>query len=162
MASDAFIKFEGIEGESTDDKYPKWIEVYSYSFGASQSLSATASSSGSLSSARVDIQDFSFTHDLDLASAKLFEYCCTGKSIPKVTVSINRASGDTKQQYQEYILTDVIVSSISIGGSTGNVPTESISLAFGKIETKYTKLDATGKMAGNSSAGWDRKANKKV
>ena len=30
MAFDAFLKIEGIDGESTDDKHQKWIEILSY------------------------------------------------------------------------------------------------------------------------------------
>lgn len=164
MAFDAFIQLEGIKGESTDDKHPDWVEISSYSFGASQDRSGSASSAGNLSSARVNVQDFIFNHNLDLASPKLFEYCCTGQVIPKVTVNLNRSSGD-KAKYLEYKMSDVLVSSISRGGSSqsgGDVPAESVSLSFGKLEMTYTKIGMDGKPAGNTSAGWDLKINKKV
>lgn len=164
MAFDAFIQLDGIKGESTDDKHKDWIEIHNYGFGASQALSSTASSAGNLSSARVDIHNFTFTHNLDLASVKLFEYCCTGQHVPKVTVTLNRSGGD-KAKYMEYKMTDVLVSSVSRGGDTQaneDVPIECVTLAFGKLEMTYTKLEIDGKAAGNASAGWDLKANKKV
>ncbi len=165
MAFDAFIQLGDIKGESNDDKHKDWIEVLSYGFGAQQSQSGTASSAGSLASSRVNIQNFSFTHNLDIASPKLFEYCCNGKTIPKVTITLNRAGGD-KQKYMEYKLTEVIVTSVGRGGDSGSdsqdVPTESVSLAFAKIEMTYTKIGTDGKAAGNASAGWDLKANKLV
>lgn len=164
MAFDAFMQLEGIKGESTDDKHKEWLEIQDYGFGASQDRSGSASSAGNLSSARVSIQDFTFSHNLDLASPKLFEYCCTGQVIPKVTVTLNRSGGE-KTKYMEYKLTDVLVSSISRGGSSQSgedVPTECVTLAFGKLEMTYTKIGVDGKVAGNASAGWDLKANKKV
>jgi type VI secretion system secreted protein Hcp len=164
MAFDAFIQLEGIKGESTDDKHKDWIEIQNYGFGASQSLSNTASSVGNLSSARVNIQNFTFTHNLDLASVKLFEYCCTGQHVPKVTVTLNRSGGD-KIKYMEYKMSDVLISSVSRGGDTQSsedVPIECVTLAFGKLEMTYTKVGIDGKAAGNASAGWDLKANKKV
>jgi len=164
MAFDAFIQLEGIKGESTDDKHKDWIEIQNYGFGASQSQSSTASSAGNLSSARVDIHNFTFTHNLDLASVKLFEYCCTGQHVPKVTVTLNRSGGD-KTKYMEYKMSDVLISSVSRGGDTQaneDVPVECVTLAFGKLEMTYTKLGIDGKAAGNASAGWDLKANKKV
>jgi len=165
MAFDAFIQLEGIKGESTDDKHKDWIEVLSYGFGAQQPQSGTASSAGNLGSARVNIQNFSFIHNLDIASPKLFEYCCTGQTIPKVTISLNRAGGD-KGKYMEYKLSDVIVTAIGRGGDASNeghdVPRETVSLGFGKVEMTYTKIGIDGKAAGNSSAGWDLKANAKV
>ncbi|MEO6798783.1 MAG: type VI secretion system tube protein Hcp [Rhodanobacter sp.] len=165
MAFDAFIQLDGIKGESTDDKHKDWLEILSYGFGAQQSQSGTASSAGSLASARVNIQNFTFTHNLDIASPKLFEYCCNGKTIPKVTINLNRAGGD-KQKYMEYKLTDVIVTSVGKGGDSKSdhhdVPMEAVSLAFAKIEMTYTKIGIDGKAAGNASAGWDLKANKQV
>lgn len=46
MAFDAFLKIDGIPGESTDDKHKEWIEIASYRQGVSQPASATASSVG--------------------------------------------------------------------------------------------------------------------
>jgi type VI secretion system secreted protein Hcp len=164
MAFDAFIQLDGIKGESNDDKHKAWIEVLSYGFGASQPQSGTSSSAGNLGSARVNISGISFTKHLDISSPKLFEYCCTGQTIPKVTLQLNRAGGD-KAKYMDYIMTDVIITAVGKGGDSAggdDVPVESVSLAFGKIEMTYTKIDINGKAAGNASAGWDLKANKKV
>ena len=36
MAFDAFLKVDGIPGESTDDKHKDWIEVLSFNHGVSQ------------------------------------------------------------------------------------------------------------------------------
>ncbi len=42
MAVDMFLKIDGIPGESTDSKHKDWIEVLSYSFGASQPSAGAA------------------------------------------------------------------------------------------------------------------------
>jgi type VI secretion system secreted protein Hcp len=164
MSFDAFIQLDGIKGESTDDKHKDWIEILNFSFGASQPQSSTASSAGGLSSARVNVQNFNFLHQLDLSSPKLFEACCTGAHIKTAVINLNRAGGD-KAKYMEYKLSDVIITSVGKGGDSkadSDVPIESVSLAFGKIELTYTKIGIDGKAAGNASAGWDLKANKKV
>lgn len=36
MAYDAFIKFDGIDGESLDAKHKNWVDVLSFSWGVSQ------------------------------------------------------------------------------------------------------------------------------
>jgi type VI secretion system secreted protein Hcp len=165
MAFDAFIQLDGIKGESSDHKHKDWIEILSYGLGAKQAQSSTASSAGNLGSAKVNVQNFTFMHHLDIASPKLFEYCCTGQTIATAIITLNRAGGD-KAKYMEYKLTDVIVSAVGKGGDSANhshdVPIESVTLAFGKIEMTYTKIGIDGKAAGNSSAGWDLKSNKKV
>ncbi|MCJ7600165.1 MAG: type VI secretion system tube protein Hcp, partial [Desulfobulbaceae bacterium] len=59
MPADDFLKIEGIDGESTDDKHKGWIEVLSYNWGVSQMASASASSSGGGTTQRADLQDLS-------------------------------------------------------------------------------------------------------
>ncbi|GAO92520.1 hypothetical protein PSA5_07405 [Pseudomonas syringae pv. actinidiae] len=39
MAFDAFLKIDGIPGESLDDKFKDWIEILSYTHGATQATS---------------------------------------------------------------------------------------------------------------------------
>ena len=58
MAFDAFLKIDGIPGESSDDKHKDWIEILSYSHGVSQSGSGSRSSGGARSAERCDHQDF--------------------------------------------------------------------------------------------------------
>ena len=81
MAFDAFIKIEGIPGESTDDAHADWIEVLSYSCGVSQPASGSASSGGGASAERADFQDFSIVKALDKASPKLALACADGTHI---------------------------------------------------------------------------------
>jgi type VI secretion system secreted protein Hcp len=163
MAIDAYLKINDAPGESTDNDHKGWIEVLSFSFGATQPAQASGSTAGGGTSERVSIHDISFTKSVDKASAKLFELCCTGKHVNDATFEMFRASGDKRIKYLEFKLNDAIVSSYQIGGSGGEVATESFSLNFGKIVQTYVQQDrAGGAASGNVSAGWDLKANKKV
>ena len=166
MAFDCFLKIDGVEGESTDSKHSKWIEVLSFSHGMSQPVSSVQSSAGGGTSARVNMQDFNIVKHLDISSPKLAEACCTGKHFPSVVIELCRAGGD-KLKYMEYKLTDAIVSSVSGGGTPGGsddqVPTESVSFNFGKIEWAYTQQKRSdGGGGGNSAGGWDLEANTKI
>lgn len=164
MAFDAFLKIDGAPGESTDDKHKDWIEILSFSHGLHQPASATKSSVGGATAERCDHQDFSIVKNLDKASAKLFEFCCTGKHIKDVTVEFCRAGGD-KVKYLEIKMEEVIVSSVSPGGSSqgeGGFPMESASFNYGKIKWTYTQQKRSdGSGGGNVTAGWDLTANKK-
>jgi type VI secretion system secreted protein Hcp len=163
MAFDAFLKIATVPGESTDDKHKDWIEVLSYSWGVSQTGSGSRSTAGARSSERCDHHDFSIVKVLDKASAKLFLSCCKGEHIKDVTLQLSRATGD-KQQYMEYKLEDVIISSVRPGGSSHShesLPLEEVSFNYGKITLKYTATDhKTGKPGGNVEANWDLVANK--
>lgn len=164
MAFDAFIKFEGIDGESSDHKHQGWIEVLSYSFGVEQPNTTSASSHGSLSAERANFRPFTIVKALDKASSKLFVACASGEHLPSATFEMCRAGGD-KQPFMEYKMTDVLITSVHPGG-TGkgeSIPLEEVSINFGKIEWKYTQTKVQGgRAAGNVAGGWDLKTNKKV
>ena len=160
--ADAFLKIEGIDGESTDSKHKDWIEVLSYGWGVTQPTSA-ASTAGSATSARASFGDLSITKLLDKSTPKLFLACANGEHLKKVTLELCRAAGEDKAKYMEYIMEEVVVSNVSIGGSGDELPVESVSFNYGNIKQNYYKTDrATGKEAGLAgSAGWSLKENKK-
>ncbi len=137
MASDTYIKFDNIPGEVTTADHKEWIEVLSYSHGVSMAINESTVSAGSRSSGRANVSDFSFVKMMDKASVLLTDSCVRGATIPTVTVDLTR-SGEGKQEvYMTYTLSGVLVSSISVGAGGDGVPTESVSLAFGKISWKY-------------------------
>jgi type VI secretion system secreted protein Hcp len=165
MAFDAFLKIDGIPGESTDDKHKDWIEVLSYGLGIQQPASATASSSGGATAERANFQDFSITKALDKASPKLALASADGTHIKQITLELCRAGGD-KVKYMEYKLTNCIISSYHDGGSSGGaetLPVETVTFNYGKIEWTYTQQKrADGSGGGQVAAGWDLQVNKKV
>jgi len=160
---DAFLKIDGIPGESTDDKHKGWVEILSFSHGISQRATGSQSTAGGRAAERCDHTDFSIVKAVDKASPKLALYCCNGKHVKEVTLELCRAAGD-KQKYMEFKLTDVIVSSYRPGGSAQGqetLPMEEVSFNYGKIEWGYTATDPkTGMPAGDVKAHWDLTANK--
>ncbi len=168
MAFDTFIKIDGIEGESTDDKHAGWIEVASFTGGLTQRTSATASSAGGGSAERADFHDFSFTKQLDKATPKLAIACADGTHIDSVLVEVCRA-GTEKVKFMEIKMSNCIISNATISGgesekqAKSEFPKESISINYGKIEWAYTvQKRQGGGPAGNVAGGWDLQKNCKV
>lgn len=160
MSFDAFLKVEGIPGESTDDKHKDWIEVLSFSWGVTQS--ASASTSGGATAERADFQDFSIVKRLDRASPKLALACASGTDIKTVTLELCRP-GVEKDKFMEYKMTDCIVSAFSDSGGPAGGAQESISFNYGKIQWTYTQeRRAGGSGGGQVAAGWDLQLNKKL
>ena len=157
MAFDTFLDMEGVPGESTAKGFEGKTEIYSFSLGASNPTTVS-SGSGGLSGGKVSVSSFNFMKKSDKTSATLFQNCCNGEHIPKVTVSMRKAGGAGGQQiFLKYKFTEVMVESIQWSGSSGgdDSPTESCSFAFGKIEIEYLKQDAKGKTSIAGQASWD-------
>jgi type VI secretion system secreted protein Hcp len=165
MAFDAFLKIDGVPGESSDDKHKDWIEILSYSMGITQPTSGSASTSGGATSERAHFQDFSIVKALDKASPKIALACAGGDHIKSVIVELCRAGGD-KVKYMEYKMSNCIISSFRPGGSAHGgetLPLEEVSFNYGKIEWTYTQQKrADGAGGGQVAAGWDLQLNKKV
>ncbi len=159
-AVDFFLKIDGVEGESLDDKHKNEIQLLSFSFGATQA--GTSGIGGGAGSGKVQLHDFQVTKHFDKASPKLFEACATGKHTPKVVLTCRKAGG-TQQEYLKYTFSEVLISSISQSGSGSEVlPTENVSMNFSKIEIEYKPQDEKGGLGGVVKAGWDAAKNVKV
>ena len=156
MAFDTFIELEGIEGESTAKGMEKKIEIYSFSWGASNPTTVGAGKTG-ISAGRVS--SLNVMKKTDKASARLFLKCCQGQTVPKATVTMRKAGGEAGQKpFLVYKFTDVMVESIQWSGSSGgdDTPTESVSLAFAKVEIEYTLTGKDGKLTEKGpGATWD-------
>ena len=164
MAFDAFLKIDGIPGESLDSKHTDWIEVLKFEHKMEQPASVTASSTGGATAERVNHATFDILHLLDKASPKLYDACCTGKHIREVTLEFCRAGGD-KVKYMEIKMEQVLVSKVKVEGACNDegFPYEKVCFSYGKIKWIYTQQKRTdGLGGGNVNSGWDLTANKAI
>lgn len=164
MAFDAFLKIDGIPGESSDDKHKDWIEIQSFGHSIEQPAQATASTAGGATAERVNHGMYEITHFLDKASPKIYEACSTGKHIKDVTIELCRSGGD-KVKYMEIKLEQVIISQVDTAGAAtdSGFPSEKVKFSYGKIKWTYTQQKREdGAGGGNVSAGWDLTANKTI
>ena len=158
MASDIFAKIGDIKGESLDDKHKDEIDVMSYSWGVTQSGSIVGGGGGE---GKAQFNDFNFTSNVSKASPALFLACASGKHIPNAQITVRKAGGKT-QDYLILKLTDVLISSYQPSAtSEADRPTESISMAFAKVEFTYIKQDNKGEDE-TFTAGWDLRSNKQA
>lgn len=158
---DYFLKIEGIKGESTDSKHKEVIDVQSWSWG--QSNAASFGTGGGGGAGKVQMQDLHFTATVSKASPVLMLSCATGKHVGKAELIARKAGGE-QEEYYKITLTDVIVTSYQIAGSSGGggLPMDQVSLNFTKFEMEYKPQDEKGKLGSAVKGGWDRAKNVKV
>jgi type VI secretion system secreted protein Hcp len=158
-AVDYFLKVDGNDGESTSDRHKNEIEIASFSWGATQSGSGATGGGGG--AGKVSFQDLHFTMKTNKASPKLMLACATGEHIKQV-VLIGEVSGKKGQKFLEIKIEDVLISSFQQGGSSGEHPTESVSMNFAKITFTYYPVNPDGSLGTPVSGGWDIKENTRV
>src|SRR5262245_66045949 len=107
MATDYFLKLEGVEGESTDDKHKGEIDREQFSFGERQQ--GTGGHGGGGGAGKVQMNDFRFVSRTCKASPKLFLACATGEHLKKAVLTCRKAGKD-QQEYLIVTMEDVLVS----------------------------------------------------
>jgi type VI secretion system secreted protein Hcp len=156
-----FLKIEGIKGESSHEEHSEEIEVLDFRW----SVAYPRSSSSIMSigeTARAHFGDLTVYKAIDKSTPDLGHACARGRRFDTAHFQLCRAGGDS-EPYMEYILTDVIITSVRTGGRGygEKIPLEEISLSYGKIQWKYYKTTIeTGKAAGFLTKTWDLQANK--
>jgi type VI secretion system secreted protein Hcp len=163
MATDAYLRIDGIKGESADAAHEGWIEVSSAHFGVVQPRSATASTGGGHTAERCEHRTISLTKLVDLASPVLMQTCSMGRTIPKAKLEFLRADGEGQRvKYYEVELENVIISNMDQVLGDGNVLLDEIGLSYSRVKWKYTQQKIAGGAGGNTAGGWCLASNKCV
>jgi type VI secretion system secreted protein Hcp len=147
MAIDMFIKIGSIEGESQDKTHKGEIDVQAWSWGMSNSGSAHVG--GGAGSGKVNVQDLNFTKYIDKSSTTLQLACCKGTHYDTATLVVRKA-GDKPLEYLKITMKEVIITSVSTGGSGGEDRlTENVTLNFASVKVEYQEQqkDGSGKKA---------------
>lgn len=155
---DYFLKIEGVDGESTDDRHKGEIEIQSFSWGASN---PTTYSSGGAGSGKVHFNDLSIIKRIDKASPQIFAMVATGEHIKEVVLT-GQMAGQNPSTFYKVTLQDVMVSSFWQTDGNAGTSTESLRFNFAKIEIEYTPMKADGTAAETVKAGYDLKAGTKI
>lgn len=155
--ADFFVKFDGIPGEARDAEHKGEIDVLAWSWGMSRAVSA-AGGGGDRQTGKVAVQELSLTKWVDKASPILMMRVATGQVVPEVTFSVTEETDGGQRDYFIVTMEEVIVSSVSSGGSTGDDSgrpsgdpsdgtlrhTENVTLNFARVQVHYTPLDEKG------------------
>ena len=141
MASDFFVKIDGIDGESNDKNHSKWIEVLEFSHGSVQPIAAGRSTDVS---GRGHFDPFIFIHQVDKATPKLQQFCMSGQKVAKVQFQVCRAVAGAQVPVYEITLENVKIAKaiVSIPDYDEDdvaavaVPVETVELVAAKMTWK--------------------------
>jgi len=175
----AFIKFDGIDGETQVKDHEGWSEIVSFS----QDIHKPSAGTGATRRiGDVVLEDIVIVKQLDKASPKLAEAMCKGTVFVEVEIHLTGPSeGSTCEgTFYSYVLKNVQITRYKVTGSNPlahalitpapdsilpysgpfivqavDAPLEEISLNFEEITVTYTECDPiTGKTKGNVEYTW--------
>jgi type VI secretion system secreted protein Hcp len=158
MASDIFAKIGDIKGESLDSKHKDEVEVLSFSWGVTNDAAIKSGGSGA-GAGKASFHDFSFTHNIDKASPVLLRACATGTHLKEATIT-HRKAGKGQQEYLVIKMSDVIITGVSLGDSSGATGSENVTMAFAKVDFEYKPQNPDGSLDAGIHFKYDIKANK--
>ena len=160
MAMDMFVKIGALKGEAQDSKHKDEIDVLSWNWGMSNS--GSAHQGGGAGAGKVSVQDLSFTKYLDKSSPDLMLACCNGKHFPKATLTVRKA-GENPLEYLLVTVEELIVTSVSTGGSGGEDRlTENVTLNFARVKVNPKEQTPTGGVGDKPEMGWNVAENAKL
>jgi type VI secretion system secreted protein Hcp len=163
MAVDMFMlineKGKKVESESKDKSHGKEIDVLAWSWGLSNSGSTHGGGGGG--AGKVNVQDLSFTKYVDSSTPKLMLACCQGTHYDDATLVVRKAGGKPVE-YIKVKMTEVLITSLSTGGSGGEDRlTENVTLNFAKVTVDYVPQKDDGTAGTAIPMSWDIAANDK-
>lgn len=155
MAFDAFLKLDGIDGETTRKGFEKQMAILSFSWGGSNP--STIGVSGGGGGGKGTLSHLSVMKKSDGASPKLFQNCMKGTHIKTGTLTLNKVGGQAAIDFVKYELENIFISDVQFSGSEGgdDAPMESISLTFGKMTYTYTPQKPDGTKGEAVIGSWD-------
>jgi type VI protein secretion system component Hcp len=154
-AVDMFLKIDGIDGESTDKEHRNQIEIFSWSWSASNTGTVGTGGTGTGKTTGVDLELMKL---LDTSSPIITEKLFTGAHIRDAELSLRKPGSSF--DFAKYKMTDILITSIRQGGSSGDVPVDQFTLNFAKLEVTHTVTNPDGKPGATAKTCWDFKANK--
>ncbi len=139
---DMFLQLDGIEGEATDTAHPNTIQLLSFSANVFQqglNLAGNGAAAG-----KAQFNPIEVMKSIDKTSPALFVACATGKHIKTATLFVR--NGEATFDYFKIVLTDVLISSLSTSGGSGDdLVAEHVTLSFSKIQWVFTPVNLEGR-----------------
>ena len=163
MASVYFLQIDGIEGQASDAKHEKWLDLLSFSHGAQQNVNVQASSDVQ---GRGQYLPFTFTHAVDKASPKLQLSCMKGEVIKTAKFEYCRVLGGAQTPVYELTLNSVRVARAEVktinpqpDDPASQQPVEEVELVAAEIVVKVTPIKPDGSKDGAIETKWNQVTN---
>lgn len=156
---DAFLKLDGIAGESVDAKFKDEIDIKSFSFGVKKTAPTPGGGGGGGSTSRAQFSSFHIQKLVDASSPKIFQATASGQNIKSATITFVQ-DGESRAAFLTYKFDDIVVDEYEQGGDDEPPMLEDVGFAFGRVSISYRPQRPDGSLGTAIEASWDVAAGK--
>jgi type VI secretion system secreted protein Hcp len=149
-----YLNVEGIKGECQDEEFKETFQLATWHFSCSNPGSPLIGSGAGIGNSMP--QDLYCTAPISAGSPKLWQACADGTPIKTIKLTCRKNGTKGKLKYLEITLSNCIVSSYQINASNSpELPAESFSFAYAKVEYNYTVQKPDGSPGGKMPGVYD-------
>ena len=146
-------KKDEIKGNVSAKGHENWIECDSFQFGVGRAIPMFVGKQTEREASNPSISEVTLSKNMEDSSPYLFQEALKGEG-KQVTIHVTKTGGKQLESVVEYVLGDAMLSGYSVS-SGGDVPSESFSLAYTKIEMKYIQWDEAHKKSSQVPVSYD-------
>ena len=146
----SYMKIEGIKGEATDKDHKDWIIIESFRL----TERPTEAKSGAAGAGKVSMGSVTFTKSMAGSNPGLFRQICAG-NVPKKVKFYDSKSGKRDAKTKVYSVMKLFAPRCGQARGASGVPTETLTLNFEHIKSRYFKGDKSLKSEAKA-ASWDK------
>jgi type VI secretion system secreted protein Hcp len=150
-ADSAFLRLDGIPGESTSARFENQIDVTAFTWGITTSNSPAGG--GGAGTGRTTFDDLAVIKAVDAASPPLFAAAAAGRHVSDATLTVV-TSGANPAAYLRYCLHDLTVASVKQDEARAERPVETVTFRYGQFAMAYGRQAPDGTRT-FVTQGWD-------
>src|SRR3954447_26355767 len=117
MASDLFLRLDGIKGESTGQAHMFEIDINSYSWIVEQ-VGVQNTGIGGGGSGKTFVHDIVITKYVDNATPALVLFCVTGGHIKDGQITCRKVAGSKYLEFLKIRLEDILITNVTEDSAT--------------------------------------------
>lgn len=149
-----YVKIDGIDGTATQEKHKNWIFADSLNWGVGRAVGAITGATQNRESSEPSVSEITITKQTDGSSPKLFQMACGSDTSGKKVKIDFVTTGNPGVTYMTYTLHNTIIAGYDVT-TGGEVPSETVSFNFTKMEIKYTPHDEKNKPGQSTTVLYD-------
>ena len=157
-----YADFGKIKGSVTAEGFKDHIEFTSFGLGSGRAITMEVGKGTEREPTAPSAGEVTLAKTMDKSSPDFFVNSMAGKAIDKAEIKFVKTSEGALERYLTYTLHDVLVSAYDVSGAKEENPSETISLAYTKIEMKYHPRKSDNTKDSAIPTGYDVDKGKKL